>query len=165
MTGPDEMGSAPSLPTEFSRLRELRQKLTETRELELEIPGYQGELVAVYRVLDWEEVRKIMRRVESKKGRSENDRRELYAQIDTLIAACNEIKYRASNGQLASFATHPRWDQALAEILDIRDATTARAIVMATFNNDMAIMAHHGELYNWMVGENEEVGEEALGES
>src|SRR4051812_42606756 len=80
--------SAKPAANRLDRLKEKRRKVNEKREpLKLQIPEYGDELVAAYRVLEFEELKKL-----NDKGRemaAANDpRAELKITCDTIAAAC-----------------------------------------------------------------------------
>jgi len=146
----------------LSRIRERRAQLQEERHLDLDIPGYDGMLVARYRPLPWDEVKKIGEKVE----KSKNPRKELYAMADVLVRACDSIWFRdpETNELRPVQSGEPvRYDDRLAEALGFT-ADSARQVLLATFNNDLAVTAHHMEAAEWMQASDVEVNEDLLGE-
>jgi len=170
MAGPEGMDPAPeqaaSNPSQFERLRRRREAIGQKRTVDLPIPGYNGELVATYKLLSWEIIRSILRRMERNKGAG--DRRELNAQVETLVMACEEIRFRDPNngGQLKPLIEDEtvRYDAKLAEVLGF-EFVRPQHCLLETFGNDFAVSVHHGELIEWMQGSNEEADEEFVGES
>jgi len=178
MAGADGMAPAPDTtepnqditkkPSQFERLRQKRKAIADRKEVDLPIPGYNNELVATYKMLPWEQIRAIIRRMEKSKG--VGDRRELYAQADTLVEACTQIRYRDPSrpvdDQLIPLIEGEtvRYDEKLAEVLDFPYARP-RQCLLETFKNDFAISVHHGELIEWMQGAEDETDQEFVGES
>lgn len=156
--GEVEIGGATS-PIEYLRRR--RKEIGEDRTLDLDIPGYEGILVCRYQRLDWDELKKIT----DKASKSKNPRRELIAHCDVLIKACQQFMIR-KDGQLEPINNaYPevgeepvRYDQRLAAIFDISLSAGqgARTVVLALFNNDVAVTAHQGELVEWLSTSNAE---------
>lgn len=144
------------------RLREKRKAIADAKEFYLEIQGYDGELVACYGKMEWEELAKIGRSTE----KSKNPRKELLAQCDTLLKACigvyfqpdGDSKKRVPLAQIAKdyvdeIEGHETitFDVNLARFLGFADeAGSARQIVLKTFNNELAIGPHHNEVAEWM---------------
>lgn len=151
-----------------AQIKEKRQELSQARHLDLEIPGYNGLLVARYVPVDWDEMKKIAEKVE----RSKNPRKELLAHADTLIIACDEI-FARQDGELVPLhkafglpdAEPVGYDDRLAGCLDIADATTARQVLLRTFENDLAVTAQHNVVAEWMQESRQEDDEDFLGES
>jgi hypothetical protein len=151
--------------SEIERLRELRRGITENRTIELDIPGYNGLLVARYRLLDWKTVRGIVKRLENKQSQSEA---EMLSQMDTIASACVELLLRKEDDSLIGMDDSygpVRYDKHLCELLDLPVPSTAREAIVSVFVSDMAIVGHHAKLLTWMQGEQEDVDEEFLGES
>ena len=155
-------------PSQFERLRQQRTAIANRKSTDIPIPGYNGELVATYKMLPWEQIRAIIRRMENSKG--VGDRRELYAQADTLVEACTQIRYRdislPPDEQLVPLIEGDtvRYDAKLAEVLDFPYARE-RQCLLETFKNDFAVSVHHGQLIEWMQGADAETDQEFVGES
>lgn len=176
MHGPEEM--APVLGTSedetvmgldrspFEHLRRRRQQIANIKYLDLDIPGYGGELVARYKLLNWDHVRRIAKKHEN----SREKRKLLYAQVDLLIEACDGFYRRVDGGEeLAPLDPERtiRYDKALAEGMGFseEESESARKVCLALFVNDLALVDHHGDLLNWMRGSQEDVDAELVGES
>lgn len=139
----------------LANLREKRKEISEARHLDLEIPGYDGELIARYVPVEWDEVKKIGEKL----NKSKNPRRELYAQADVLARCCDQILVRVK-GKLKSMGdVFPElgveriaFDPNLAQALDfeINSHSPARSAVLQAFNNDMAVSAQHTEVMEWI---------------
>lgn len=164
-TSVPEPEAAPDDGSLLSRIKARRRELQKTRTLDLEIAGYDGMLVARYKPLAWDVVKKIGEKVE----KSKHPRKELYAQADVIARACDAIYFKDDEGNLRDPKSGQdvpvRYDDVLADILDLNGADTARKVVIQTFDNDLALTAHHNELAEWMQASDSEVDEELLGES
>jgi hypothetical protein len=155
------------------RLRQQRREIAEEHVIELDIPGYGGDLFARYRLLDSKEIDNITTRA----GRQYRDKGErLIAQIcDTLILSCEEFFYR-DNGKEIPVRTHHsvnsevpvRYDRNLAAFMgfeeELPEPATARSVVLGVFGgNDIAAAAHNAQLAQWMMRMGREIDLE-LGE-
>jgi hypothetical protein len=138
-------------------LKKRREGNLKNRTEEFDVPGYDGMLVAKYRILTFDEARAIGDR--NKRGQS-SPRFVLNAMVDTLVEACEELMYRRPDGKLVPLdAEKPvRYDNRLSEWLDL-GADNARQIVFALFSNDVAIMGHHEKVSEWMQTGRREDGE------
>lgn len=176
MEGPEEMASVLGDTTEdgtaigfdkspFERLRKKRRQIAEIKSLDMDIPGYGGELVCRYKLLNWDHIR----RIGTKHSNSRDPHRLLYAQMDLLIEACDGFYYRNGSNELKPL--HPdkpvKYDLTLADILDIElgDQPSARQVCLGVFVNDLALVDHHQDLLTWMRGAQEDVDEDIAGES
>lgn len=153
------------LTTDFARLRDRRENIAKERTIDLPIPGYDGELIARYQRVEYPVIRRIIEKMQKQKAAT-GDRADLYAMIDTIVAACKEILYKSEDGKLTRLSPNGpvRFDRTLAEGLGFQ-AETARQIVLEVFNNELAIGAHHSDLMEWLQGEAKATDEEFLGES
>lgn len=163
----------PAEPTShLSRLRAKRDEKLADKHIDIEIPGYDGELWCRYRPVSWDDLKKIGEKVE----RMKHARKELLGFCDVLIAACDSFLVREEPGAelepLNPDDPEPiRYDQRLADALGFtpNQPGSARSIVLGTFglavSPELAITAQHNELGEWMEGANVEADEETLGES
>jgi hypothetical protein len=154
-----EQQDAPS-GSMMDRLREQHRKLAEQHTTELEIPGYSGELVARYRILDVQnELKKITLRV----NREFKDMAEqaLYSTIDALILACEGLFYydgsklRPLSESFGPSTPPVKYDHRLVEFLalELGEEASARDVVFAAFGgNEPAIITHGQILSRWMSG-------------
>ena len=141
--------------TLLSSLRDKRNKIGSERHLELEIPGYDGELVVRYQPIPWEEAKRITERLEN----SKNPRKELYAQADVLIRACEEVLARVE-GKLVPLSTvfpevggEPiKFDSRLAKALgfEVVNGSEGRSAVLGAFNNDLAVSKQQQDVMEWI---------------
>lgn len=141
-------------------LRNKRKEISEETDVYVEIQGYDGELVARYLKVEWDDMAKIGRAAE----KSKNPRAVLLAQCDTLIKACGGIYYqpegdpkkRVPLAQVAKDVVEDiegyeeiKYDRHLAAYLGF-EASSARQALLGTFNNDLAVGPHHNEVLEWM---------------
>jgi hypothetical protein len=147
----------------LTTLRSRRQEIGEAKSVDLEVPGYDGALVIRYGKVDWDE----LRRIAGKAQKSKSPRRELNAQADTLVAACQEVLIRVGEELLPITEAFPeadtgepvRFDDRLAKALEF-EAPNARAVVFGTYNNDLAVTLAHNDLTEWMRNSNQEEDED-----
>ena len=148
-------------------LRARREQALEDKEYDLEIPGYNGDLVARYRHLSGKEADQIGTRVMNQtKQRTE---RTVHMAMDTMIAACTGM-YARIGAELVPIDPNGDgipcgYDEELAQFMGF-EATTAREVVRGVFvGNEMAIGAHSMQLQRWMSGDRRTMAEEFLGEA
>jgi hypothetical protein len=138
-----EAGSA------ISRLRELRQSFTDDVHVDLEVPGYRGELVARYGPLPWDVIRSLA--IRGERGRRNPDVGPTLA-ADGLANAVEGFFFRENDG-----LTPVTWQgdavtaygDALASVLGIEGTQTVRETVKAVFPDEFALVSHYGELMEW----------------
>lgn len=110
-----------------------------------DIPGYDGQLVARYRRLTFEEMTEVRRHATN----------VVEYNADFLTAACDELLFCDRDGNLvAPSDTGPvRYDRQWAELLGLQlpDGAGAREVVRATVAlGDHALNDHSGEVSEWM---------------
>lgn len=163
LDGPSVDAPAPKPPSakpasnRLDSLKEKRRKVRQKRDpLKLEIPEYGGELVAAYRVLDWEEMARL--REKGNEMAAANDlEAELKVTCDTIAAACvgffttdDEGKPMPLNETEDEFGDQPiLYDSRLARILEI-DTDKVRILIREMFPTDLSIIAHLAEISRWM---------------
>lgn len=146
----------------LDRLKERRRKAQEERDpLDLDIPGYGGELVARYRVLSFEEMEKLQERG-GKMAQVADKEAELKITMDTIAAACVGIflreddKLRPLNEVDAKFGDEPvRYDERLAEAVGVDSEGKVRVLIRRMFPTELSILAHLQRISNWMEGVND----------
>lgn len=142
-------------------LKAKRESIGAQKFQNLDIPGYDGELVARFKRMKWEALAEIAERAEE--GRSK--RKALNGHADVIATACEELLIRrmqpGGEEELTpmhelfpdEFGSTPvRFDPRLASFLnlDIDGTPTARKVVFGVFNNDLAVTALHNDLGAWM---------------
>lgn len=141
----------------LARLREIRESFKGERHIDLDVPGYQGILVARYQPVLWETLKKIGKRAEKSKA---NPEFEVLAAADTLAHACIGMYCREEDGSLTevTFEGEPcRYDHGLASHLGFDEPSlTVRQIVRATFPDSLALVAHYGDVMEWQAGVEQE---------
>lgn len=166
----EEAATPPASP--LDRLRELhREARRERPQLDMNIPGFQGALVARYRVLDYNpELRDLNKRAR-KMFQADDPDADLKAMIDVIVTACTGIFLRKEEtGELVPLEetavelgdTPVTYNRKLAEaVLDIDELAQldresgsgrvrARDVVRAVFPSEVAINNHHTRLEAWM---------------
>lgn len=135
------------------RLRAQRQEVQRQKWCDITIPGYDGELVARYRLVDGEELEKVGSRLRHK-SKNQADRL-VNGSMDTLIMACEGFYVRSQrDDQLYPIQDETgeimRYDDRLAEFLNF-PAESARDVVRGVFgNNEMAIVQHNAKFSAWL---------------
>jgi hypothetical protein len=146
----------------LERIRQRRKAAAETTTTDMPIPGFGGELVARYRIIDpLVEGKEIGQRIAQQFPKQDQlSEATHYANVDMLIAACVGfyVKHPAT-GQLAPFGdTSPDHaglaptyeDEALAELMGF-EASSARECVVGVFGGHRAAVNVHAQLLQaWM---------------
>lgn len=170
----DEVKDETGAQSLMERLRARRDESEKDVTHELEIPGYGGELVCIYRQLTTKDIDTIQKRV-AKKYKKDDAAQGLYGSMDVLIESCQELGVRIGGtpeGEYKSLASLMKRDEpvtyseGLEEFLALKDCHTAREVVYKTFGGkEAAIIAQQVELFQWMTGTATDVTEAFLGES
>lgn len=159
-----------------SLLADLRKRAGQLRDddhIDLEVPGYQGRLVARYRALDRNQLDPILERATTKRGEQTN------AMCDGLCLALVELFGVDSDGKLVGLFDDQaaRYDMDLAEALGLTPSDrSARGVLLALFGapNERAagLVNTQFRLYaEWLNGDvdgtppTQEVIDTAVGES
>jgi hypothetical protein len=145
----------------MARLRELRRKSRESKDLTLEVPGYEGFLGIRYKAVPLDELQKI------RKNNKKDD-------VDLLIYLCESAMVKADEESdfepLEDEHGNPvRFDANLAKYLDIeiRTERKARECVEGVFSLDihpLAATTHAKHIVQWMKGVDASSDSEFLGE-
>jgi len=136
------------------RIRAKREEIAgETTEI-FDIPGYDGDLAARYRRMEWSEIQKVGERARA----SKHPQKELHGQADIIAAACVELLVRSETNpeeyeRFGEVEGEPvRFDHNLCQIMGWGDIKTGRETVRAMFINDLAVSMHHQVILAWMSG-------------
>ncbi len=137
----------------LNAIRSKRQAMSKDRKTIIDIPGYDGMLVAEYRVIPYDQMSKLMNKAASAK----DSQGELNAVTDVLVRACHQILVRDESGKLEplneavpEFGDDPvRYDLRLAQAAEVT-GDRARLICQNVFNNDLALVDHNNTLVEWM---------------
>ena len=161
----------PESPLE--QLAAKHQQLAETKEVHIPVPGYDKQpplLLVQYRLLEGTEIARLGEKI--RRETRNQWQRQVYAAIDTFIAACKGFYYDTGEGlfnppkyqgeHITGFNT------TLAEALkfshELPDPPTARSVAFALFNhNDAAIAQHNYLLNSWFSDTSLDVQAELLG--
>jgi hypothetical protein len=137
---------APEPEVNGSVIANLRRRAAELQvddHVDLEVPGYDGQLVARYRALGMGQVRKMIERAERQGAESW----DAYGAADGLAVGLIELFGRREDGSLGPiFTDQPaRYDSDLADALGLTvPERTARAVILEVFGG--------GEKAEWRVG-------------
>lgn len=179
MAAHDETTAPPSAPAETpvggslrEQLRARREQLAAERHVDIEVHGYGDALVLRCRPVSFERVRAIRERA-TKGGRKLDAAGELNVQVDTLIAACEQVMTTRDGRRVGLEEEMPELgdgvvtlgDPRLARALGFEASGHARSIVYGVFNgNDMGIVSCFVEFSQWMADASAEVDDEFVGE-
>ncbi len=163
---PEEAISTGAKPGEKSQLDRLKKRMRSAREdrepLELPIPGSGDELVAKYRVLDYEELQRLEKRG-AKMAQSGDTQAGLNITMDTIAQACVGIFLAQEDGSLKplnevdpSYGDEPvRYDERFAEVAGVDAEGKVRVLIRRAFPTDLSIIAHLARISNWMESTND----------
>lgn len=150
----------------LSQVREQREAVRSEHIKYLDIPGYNGLLVAKFRPYP-------VSKGESKtlaiaRSRGDNNPVLLGMSCDNLINACEEILLRNAKGDLIQIddeAFPPiAFDVRLADHLGF-EAKSARQVLVGLFPTEQSIVAMSGEVSQWLQDTTRDADNELLGES
>jgi hypothetical protein len=155
----------------MERLKQKREAIGAQTHITMEIPGYDGELVGKFKRMRWEALADVAEQAE----RSRVKRKQLNGHADVIATACEELLIRKQlpGGDFEDTPMHEvfpedfngtpvRFDPRLATWmeLNIEGTPTARKVVFAVFNNDLAVTAMHNDLGAWMQSSKSEEDED-----
>lgn len=151
--------------TLLQQLRDRRQALVAGRTIDLDVPGYDGDLVVRYRFVPYEELAAAGEALAKVKDPRQ---REVFAACDTLARCADEVFLRVG-GELTPVSEDGvpvKFDDRLAEALGFDDPGSARLNVRETFAcNDYAVIAQAIEVSAWLQDGEANATEEAAGNS
>ena len=139
--------------TLMEQLRRKRAEAASHTTVDLAVPGYKGDIVARYQLIDvLVEGKEIQERLQ--RQFEKDDDRMHFGMIDTLIAACTGLYFRNDEGQLEPIDPDgqgpAQYDHRLAAAFGY-EAESARDALVKLFNgNNLAIRAHALRLSEWM---------------
>ncbi len=157
----DERLEVSPVSTLAEKVQRRAQEIASERPIMLDVPGYEF-LVAQYHALDYKLIRKIMRRHEKRPDKAEA---ELFAAVDTLVTASDDILERTDSGELRSLGY--RWGVSVArELWHKDDAETARQAMLAIFSGsrDAQLVIHYGEYVDASRSITSDIEDELTGE-
>jgi hypothetical protein len=163
----DESPQPAQVSSLAAKLRAQRHETASEITHELTLPGYGGNLIAVYELKDPKWAGDISTRVF--KTTKKDDDRALIVAATEIASACAQIKVLDDDGadvterELGSAPV--RYDNALAEYLGFPTSDKARDIVLGVFaGRGFRVIDHAQELLAWMGSSNRALLEELLGE-
>lgn len=140
-------------------LRQRHEALQAERHLDVAIPGYDGRLVMRCRPVPWATIARVQTLMTKDDAEGVG---LIAAQKDVLIAACIDVLL---DGQPIDPSGEPRrFDPALAELLGMGEAKSARSIVSWVFPGDVSIAVTAGEVLEWTSNASAEASDEFVGE-
>jgi hypothetical protein len=157
----------------LEQLAAKRKEISENKETFIPIPGYDREpplLLARYRLLEGPELAGIGQKV-SREIKARWDR-QLFAAIDTFIAACIGIYVDKGDGKPEPLTVNGDpvlgFDESLAEALhyksELSQPVRGRDVVLGLFGkNDVMITNHAMQLNRWFGDTTVDVSQEFLG--
>ncbi len=148
----------------LSQLRERRAKIGQGSDpLDLDIPGYGGDLVIRYK---WTPFSELTATAPQLQRITQPTAQALAACADTLVAACEEVLIRVEGEvrPLSTDGTPIRFDDRLADALGFDRTKTARQCAMQVFKNDYALIEQSEAVMEWLRGTSQEVNDTFLGE-
>jgi hypothetical protein len=167
MEGPPAVD--PSGSSMMAALRARYAEIGESKTTDIDLPGYDGLLVARYRVLDVaHEINAIGRLVQRQyKGDAE---RVLYSTLDIMAKACIGI-FTRRDGELwpLSASISPDeppicYDDRLADFMGMNGVTSAREVILGLFQGIETMVMSHGQVLSiWMTDTTREVTTEFAG--
>lgn len=132
-----------------SRLRELRESFSNDAHVDLDVPGYRGELVARYVPLAWDVIRGLA--IRGERGKRNPDVGPTLA-ADGLANAVDGFFFREGDDLVpVTWQGDPvtQYGNALAAVLGIEGTESVRETVKAVFPDEFALVSHYGELMEW----------------
>lgn len=149
-------------PTLLDHLKAKRAELAQRQTIDLDVPGYGGDLVIRYKSIPLEQLNETLLKV----TRAGSEKHVLEANADLLIRTCEGIYVRQSPDSplepLDPEASEPTTFSSgtLPELLGLTDVTTARQEVFAVFSPDgaqpLAIGRHSDAVITWLQGSSDE---------
>lgn len=135
------------------QLRARRAALRKRRLMRVELPGWEGSLIAWFRPYEWEETKDITTRADNESAQAGDVgvRAELNASADLLARAVVDIKgWDGEKYIVLSEDEKPlRFDNRLATVLDMPPAETAREILIQCFGTDLSVVTVHQAIMSW----------------
>lgn len=139
-----------------SPLDQLKQQYKEVQEsrghtVDLEVPGYDGQLVASYRLMTTDEVERLVKRHNKIKSVTQ---RNLIVAMSILGAACEVISLRVKDElqplhEIKELPTPIKFDKRLADALGF-EATQSAEVITAVFPTEWSVIEHYRRLSSWM---------------
>jgi hypothetical protein len=163
---PQGNGSGDARATLLATLREKREANKAEHHLDLDLPGYDGLMVARFRPFPVEKTERKMAEFQKLQGKQPI---LLKVACDTLIDACEQVLLRKEEGAepfpIDDEAMPPiGFDSRLSELLEFK-ADSARQVVLGIFPTEQSILAMNARVSQWMADVTSETDRGLLGES
>lgn len=162
----EDQGGSPddARATLLNSLRASREELKADHYLDLDLPGYKGQLVARFRPFPLEKQERKMAEFQKASGKQPI---LLKAACDTLIDACEQLMLRSEEGSEpfpidAEAMPLIAFDTRAAELFGF-SANSARQVVIGLFPTEQAILAMNVRVSQWMQDVTRETDETLLG--
>lgn len=152
----------------MGRLRARREEQAANKTIDLPIPGYGGELVCRYRLLDpLTDGKEIGRNVRKQFPKDEEDRL-YYSNLDTIVKACDSFHVRLESGDLVLLDPDNEGpmdygDQRLHAFLGFAAESAREAVEQVFAGNRVAVNVHAQQLQLWMGDTSGELNQGILG--
>ena len=150
----------------LAQIRKRREELKRDRHVDLDVPGFDGLLVARYQPLAYRKLREIIQRAE-KQHRSDPAMEELAGAADVLNNACVGVFVR-ENGELTpvTYKGEPvlRFDRDCAGALGLDEEQTARDVLFDVFPDEFSVIRQYAAFSEWQARTEPEANEELVGE-
>lgn len=120
--------------TALDRIRQRYTTGSANDTTDIDVPGYEGDVAVRYRVLPFEDARRI--EMAAAREPDSNAYRELRVMMDELIHACDSIIVRVEGGDMVPLTDNGdliRFDSRLAEAFGLDYAEEARDVLLGLF--------------------------------
>lgn len=156
-----ERETVPGSP--ISRLREVRQEVAQRTTVDLDVPGYQGLLIARYEPIPYDVETRATRRALQHEGDPDAITQ---AAADCLISACVGMYYRDEQGEVQPLMWEQeqvRFDKGLAAVLDLEFGETPREVLLGVFHTGaQAVEAQFDALRYWSITRDREIDDQLV---
>jgi hypothetical protein len=160
--------SSPAGSSMMDQLRRKHKELADAKTIDMSIPGYDGALVARYRLLD---MKKELGPIQTKVQHEFKTLPEvmLYTSIDSLIVACEGFFYfdgvdkRPLEEGIGDGLGPVKYDERLATFLGIQTESARNTVLQVFGGNEIAITEHYRKIAMWMQGDSRGVMDEFVG--
>jgi hypothetical protein len=162
---PQGNGSGDERATLLATLRGKREAAKADHYLDLDIPGYDGLLVARFRPFPIEKTERKMAEFQRNIGKQPV---LLKAACDTLIDACEQVMVKKPDWEeprpLDDEAIPPiAFDERLAQMLGY-ETSSARQVITGLFPTEQAVLSMNNKVTSWMQDVTQDVDASLLGE-
>lgn len=163
----EDIPPAPVAMSVLDRVRARRAEVMAERTIDLEVPGYDGDLVVRFRPLEGPVFARLAFALNPQAGERMEDRRHSAIYTEALIEGCVEVMVRPAPGAppvpLTEDPPPVRFEQRLADLLGF-EAKTARDVVRGVYGREAAMVQHVMALFGFSSDTSLEVDEAVAGE-